>query len=346
MVGTHAAKSGPDTGPGRPVQALDVPHLRTRCFPQLLPTAASHRCFPPLLPTAASHSCFPQLLPTAASHRFRCRVCVSPAAVPVPEHQAYVPASLPSLLATAPLATYIAQVLDPIQGPRGLALIVLVTVMGAGMATWLTTVILYVVSSMVSRAAGDAMIGVLYTPICGFYAGVVGLLVGVKQAIPGELTIKDYKFNTAVLPLAYIGVLCPVQMVWGRMVNILIILYGFVVAWGWLRYFHPSGVAGLVGDPSDQFKLLSFLPEAMQKHAMMRAFSDRCDERMRAWAELAKDLRGMLAGSRGGQSDARVGSSAPVERSTSGDSTRRRERGLKSLEARLGDKDSPASDAV
>lgn len=252
------------------------------------------------------------------------------------DQQAYVPASLMSLLATAPVATYVAQVLDPIQGGQGLALIVLVTVTAAGVATWITTVIMYVVSSMVNRAAGEAMIGVLYTPICGFYAGVVGLLVGVKQAIPGELTINDYKINTAVLPLAYVGVVCLVQMVWGRMVDCLIVVYGLVAAWCWLRYFHPSGVAGLVGDPSDEFKLLSFLPESMQKHSRMRAFSDRCDERMRAWAEQAKDFRGVLMGSGGGRPDAGVGSSAPVEGLTSGDATRRRERGLKSLEARLG----------
>jgi hypothetical protein len=255
---------------------------------------------------------------------------------------AYVPASLPSLLVTAPLATYVAQVLDPIQGPRGLALIVLVTVTTAGLATWLTTVVLYVVSSMVSRTAGEAMVGVLYTPICGFYAGVVGLLVAVKQAVPGELTIKDYKLNTAALPLAYVGVLCPVQIVWGRVVNCLIMVYGLVAAWGWLRYFHPSGVAGLVGDPSDQFKLLSFLPEAVQKHARMRAFSDRCDERVKAWAERAKDLRGVLVGPREGRADVGTGSSVyTAEGLTSGDATRRRERGMKSLEERLKDLPQP-----
>ena len=246
---------------------------------------------------------------------------------------AYLPASLTSLLATAPLATYLTHVLDPIQGQRGLALIVLVTVVAAGVATWLTTVVGYVISSILSRTAGEAMIGVLYTPICGFYAGIVGLLVGLKQAMPGEVTIRDIKVNTGTLPVAYVAIISLAQIIWGRMINCLILVYGLIAAWVWLRYFHP-GVAGLVGDPSDQFALLSFLPESMQRHAGLKSLSDKCDERMQVWAAHAKDIRGVLAAIQRGRLGV-VDASAPGEAS-SDDAARRRERGMKSLEERLG----------
>lgn len=254
---------------------------------------------------------------------------------------AYLPASLSSLLATAPLATYLTHILDPIQGQRGLALIVLVTVGVAGVATWLTTIVAYVISSMLSRTAGETMVGVLYTPICGFYAGIVGLLVGLKQAMPGEVAINEVKVKTATLPLAYVAIVCLAQFIWGRTVNCLIMIYGLIVAWVWLRYFHP-GVAGLVGDPSDQFKLLSFLPENMQRHAGLNAFSDKCDERMRVWAAQAKDIRGVVAAIRRGRPD--VDTSVQAEASSQ-DMARRRERGMKSLEERLGAGSGTSGDA-
>ena len=76
----------------------------------------------------------------------------------------------------------------------------------------------------------------------------------------------------------------------------------------------------------------------------MRAFSDRCDERVKAWAERAKDLRGVLVGPRDGRADVGTGSSVyTAEGLTSGDATRRRERGMKSLEERLKDLPQPPS---
>ena len=248
--------------------------------------------------------------------------------------------SLAGLLATAPLATYLTHVLDPIQGQKGLGLIVVVAVVAAGLATWFATWLLYVVSSVLSSAAGEAMVDVLYTPICGFYAGTVALLVALMQAAPGETAVPGLgTVRTAALPLLYAVLVCAGQLVWGRMVNCLVVVCGLVAAWVWLRYFHP-GLAGLTGDPSDQFKLLSFFPDTMQRHPGMTAFSDRVDVRMRAWAAEVKDydLRGLVdavrqrrSGSGGGSGSGGSGSVVREE-----DSARRRERGMKSLEARGG----------
>lgn len=249
---------------------------------------------------------------------------------------AYLPASLPSLLATAPLSTYLTHVLDPIQGHKGLALIVLVTVGVAGLATWLTVWLTYVLASIFSTVAAEAMVNVLYTPICGFYAGTVGLLVALKQAVPGDMTVRGVTVRTSVLPVGYVGAVCLGQLVWGKMVHCLVVMYGLVAAWMWLRYLHPvSGVAGLVGDPSDQFKLLSFMPDALQRHAGMNAFSDQLDVRMRAWAAQAKDIRGVVDAVRKVGVRGREGAVA-TEGVCEEDAVRRRERGMKSLEARLG----------
>jgi hypothetical protein len=263
---------------------------------------------------------------------------------------AFIEDSFVSLLLTAPLAVHISNRLDPIQGNKGIALIILVAVATSGVATWLTVWLTYVLSSIFSSNA-ESILTMLYTPVCGFYSGVVGLLVALRQHTPGETEVYragEFKVMVATLPLSYVALVCVWEAVWGRMVNILPCMYGFYASWVWLRYLHPvldGSAAGLIGDPSDQFKLLSFFPDAMQRNPKLNALCSICDTKMKLWLAEARGMwKALIAGSlnglqgRGhGKTDrgAEQVSGSSLVGSSDEDAARRRERGMKSLEERM-----------
>lgn len=241
---------------------------------------------------------------------------------------AFVEDSLPSLICmTLPLSIYLAHVLEPIQGQKALAKIVLVTVCSSGILTFLAIWLCYVVGSIASRESADVMAStVLYAPVCGFQGAIAGLLVALKQAVPeSEVRITHaIKLKTTFVPVIYVVCVCALGLLGGQGLKYVpLTVFGWYASWIYLRYFHPMPDSGLRGDPSDQFSVLSFFPEVIQKNPTLNAICSKLHTSL-----------GPLQGYGQRQQDQST-VDLDLEINRDGNATRRRERGMKALEERI-----------
>lgn len=230
---------------------------------------------------------------------------------------------------TLPLSLYLTHVLEPIQGQKALLKIILVTVASSGMLTFVSIWLLYVLGSMTSREQADIMARtVLYAPVCGFQGAISGLLVAMKQAVPeSDVRIAQaINIKMTFVPVVYLLGVCCIAVLRGEILKYVpLTVFGWYCSWVYLRYFHPMPDSGLRGDPSDQFRLLSFFPSIIQKNAALNAMCDRSDALLMQWFQ--------DQGS--GHRQQTQGMGLDIEANQDGNATRRRERGMKALEERI-----------
>jgi len=193
------------------------------------------------------------------------------------------------ILFTLPIAVYLTQFLDPIQGQRGTIQILMATIIGSGTLTFLTLVFAYYVIAVAgagSAAVDKMVVSLLYTPVCGFHGAISGMLVAVKQAIP-ESEVKIFnrmRFKVKLLPFVFVLMLSIIAFISGQVLKYIpFALHGTYCAWFYLRYFHSMPDSGLRGDPSEQFSFASFFPARLQPAVGMIAFQCHTLFRVVAW---------------------------------------------------------------
>ena len=184
----------------------------------------------------------------------------------------------------------------------------------------------YVVGSIASRENADVMAStVLYAPVCGFQGGISGLFVALKQAVPdSEVRIAQaIKVKMTFIPLIHVLCVCFGGLLGGEGLKYVpFTVFGWYSSWVYLRYFHPMPDSGLRGDPSDQFRFLSFFPGILQKNPALNALCSKMDA----------SFSGLLHGQ---NQNTTHGMSLDIETNMDGNATRRRERGMKALEERI-----------
>lgn len=252
---------------------------------------------------------------------------------------AFLNDSIISALAYAVAVLFLVRIVEPIYGNRELIKFLAFAIVGASFCTVAVVTLLYYVYSTAETPspkadhAGDS----LFRPMGGFEAGAAALLVAVKQLIPdNEVALLGgaLKFRAKHLPGLYIAAMAGGSLVLGGAVRVLpFTLFGTYLAWAYLRFVQTRN--GVRGDLSEEFRLASFFPQPLQPLVDRAAGACTRVTGLGSAAASQQQQAGWNYGLGGG---ALPGSDA-------GDAARRRERGSKALEERLGLKKAVAASA-
>lgn len=231
------------------------------------------------------------------------------------------------LLSTAGILL-LARIVEPVWGSKEFLIFVSVVNVGSGVSTLVLIYLLYAFTRL-SEHSGD----LLYQEVSGFQAICAGCLVAVKQIMPdNEVTLLGFiRFRAKLLPALFIALAIPTSIYFGAALDIIpSVVSGTYLAWVYLRFFQRKAETAFRGDPSHEFRLATFLPEVLQPPAdQVLAICDKCIP-----------LQHATQASQAGY----VPGSNPLPGSDSAEATRRRERGARALEERLGGKKAPAAD--
>ena len=183
---------------------------------------------------------------------------------------------------------------------------------------------------MSGTKAGDKAGDVLYSPICGFQGGLAAILVGLKQSIPdNNITVFSFiNIHVRDLPSIYLVTLLLVGLVTRSTLSLFpFALYATFTAWFYLRFFAHRADSFIRGDSSPEFRFASFFPSllhpAVDEVARMCSKMTRIEEFLASDAQKAQQSNAVL-----------LGFSSPSRDSV--EASRRRERGARALEERLG----------
>jgi hypothetical protein len=162
---------------------------------------------------------------------------------------------------------FLSRIVEPLYGGREFARFLLVSLAGSGTLTFVAITLGYYIAAAGEFIPIDRAASLLYLPVCGFQGGLAALLVALKQLIPdNEVTLLNVlRLRVRQLAGLYVAGLLLASALTGTFVKLgLLALFGAYSAWLYLRFFQPKGDAGLRGDPSEEFSLASFFPEAVQ----------------------------------------------------------------------------------
>jgi membrane associated rhomboid family serine protease len=165
--------------------------------------------------------------------------------------------------------------------------------------------------------------GYLYSPISGFHGVLAGFLVAVKQINPEQEIPFPFKLRAKWSPSLFVTFATISSLFTTEPIQYLaFIVFGTYGAWMYLRYFQRSPEAGLKGDSSAEFAFATFFPAPVQP--FINPISAICEK--------------IFCRQRGSISDEGPGDEPgkPLPGSDAVEASRRRERGARALEERLG----------
>ncbi|KAK9797058.1 hypothetical protein WJX73_010621 [Symbiochloris irregularis] len=213
----------------------------------------------------------------------------------------------------------LARIIEPVWGSKEFLVFICVVNAGAGMATLALLYVLYALNHS-SEHSGD----LLYKEVAGFQGVCAGCLVAVKQIMPdNEVLILGFiRFRAKLLPAIFLTLAVPVTIALHHTLDTVpFLIMGTYIAWIYLRFFQRKSETHLRGDPSNEFRFATFLPEALQPPVdQFLSLFDRCLP-----SRTGSD----------GQDALLQPHSAPLPGSDAADASRRRERGARALEDRL-----------
>lgn len=162
----------------------------------------------------------------------------------------------------------------------------------------------------------------LYAPISGFHGVLAGFLVAVKQISP-EQEIPALKLRAKWSPSLFVIFSIVSSFLSAEPIQFVpFIVFGTYGAWIYLRYFQRKPEAGLKGDSSAEFSFATFFPSPVQP--FVDTIAKICERIF---------CRQRIQTSNEGPS---VELGKPLPGSDSFEASRRRERGARALEERLG----------
>lgn len=228
------------------------------------------------------------------------------------------------VVAEAIAILFLARAVEPMYGSKEFLKFLFIVDFSTCLATFACAYVAFAVSvGTQSERAGQ----VLYSEFSGFHGVVAGLLVAVKQVLP------DHEFklfgvislSSKWLPTLFVLIGSGVALAVKAWNYVPFLLFGFYSAWVYLRFFQQQPETNLRGDPSEDFKFSAFFPGFL--HPVIDQIA----------TILGVITRLQHAPGAEGRSSALKGVPASVG-SDSADANRRRERGAKALEERLGQK--------
>lgn len=264
------------------------------------------------------------VLQLAIGDAFRGQLSLVPARV-IPKFWMLVTGGLVELhiaqvLLDIPLLLLIGNVIEPLWGwIELLKFLVVVNAASFGMLT-ATYILLYFGSRSFTTAS------LLYTQLGGFSVSIAGLLVGMKQALPDEevslLHSSAPRIRYKSLPPLYLGASFLATAIASDGSIFLMALFGTLSGWFYIRYYQVRPESGVLGDSSEDFRLITLVPEVVQP----------------SLSHLAERASGFLPGSRSrdqGGGDAAGLELGGLSENISDEAQRRRAKGAKSVEDRI-----------
>lgn len=212
----------------------------------------------------------------------------------------------------------LSKVIEPNWGSKEYIKYLALVNVGSGVGTF---VLVYIAYALDRNNEGN----LLYAEISGFQGILAGLLVALKQVIPEtEVTLLQLlKLRAKHLAGIFVVVSLVASIILGCVMKLLPpVVLGALTGWLYLRYLQVKGDGALKGDPSDEFRFATFFPEIAQPtiDKLVTAFSGRFNRTP------VDSVQSFIVG----------GTALPG--SDTADAVRRRERGAKALEERLGSK--------
>lgn len=223
---------------------------------------------------------------------------------------------------------YLSKLIEPHYGTREYSRLILFSAVGAGICTFVTIAIVYYVIIVVEkRGTGDHISQAgkqLYIPVSGFHACIGALLVAVKHVVPdNEVTLFSgaVSFKAKQLPVIYVLTTTLFSLPFHAGLRVgCFVFFGTYSGWLYLRYFRDGG-----GDYSEEFRFASFFPQPLQPAVESLAQTSSKLTRLGAHSQNDRDAE---------QGFQLTSSLLPLASDSA--ASRRRERGTKVLEQRLG----------
>jgi membrane associated rhomboid family serine protease len=204
--------------------------------------------------------------------------------------------------------------LEPFWGSREFLKFIIFVNLFTCLSTFVLAVFLYVITRQG---------GYLYAHISGFHGILAGFLVAVKQINP-EQEVPFLKLRAKWSPSLFVAIALLSSLFSSSPIQFVpFIVFGTYGAWMYLRYFQRKPEAGLKGDSSAEFAFASFFPGPLQSFIN----------------PISTVLEKLCCGQRSQLTPNDVSSVAPgkpLPGSDSVEASRRRERGARALEERLG----------
>ncbi|GAX76137.1 hypothetical protein CEUSTIGMA_g3580.t1 [Chlamydomonas eustigma] len=219
----------------------------------------------------------------------------------------------------------LARLVEPVYGSKEFLKFIFIVDLATCLSVFMSVYITYAATKY-----GD----LLYIKFHGFHGIAAGLLVAVKQVMQDqEMTLfGSFKFSIRYLPTVVILISTAVAIALQDAYSIPFMYFGSYSAWLYLRFFQYQQDSEVQGDASDAFKFSGcfppFLAVVIDPIAAVFGFIFRLKHAppsAEAQSQLLKPGTSMLG-------------------SDASDANRRRERGAKALEERLGMKMQPKED--
>ncbi|PSC67919.1 transmembrane 115 [Micractinium conductrix] len=242
---------------------------------------------------------------------------------------AFLQDSFFTAVAYAALLLFLTRIVEPIHGTRELIKFLVFTVVLTSFFTVALVTVIYYVTTTKGKSGADHAGDMLFRPMGGFEAAMAALMVGVKQLIPdNEVALLGgaLKFRAKHLPGIYGVAMVAGSLLLGCALRVISFTFcGTYLAWAYLRFVQARN--GVRGDLSDEFRLASFFPGVLQQPVDRAAGA--CT-RLTGLGKAAGSAQHQVAWNYG------MAGGATLLGSDAGDAARRRERGAKALEERLG----------
>uniref|UniRef100_A0A0C9S8M2 TSA: Wollemia nobilis Ref_Wollemi_Transcript_4188_1262 transcribed RNA sequence n=1 Tax=Wollemia nobilis TaxID=56998 RepID=A0A0C9S8M2_9CONI len=210
-----------------------------------------------------------------------------------------------------------AKLLQPIWGPREFLKFIAVVNFFASIGTFMTPISLFYITGRENF---------LYMPLSGFHGVLAGFLVGVKQVMPDQevAAFGAYKIRAKWLSSLLVLLSIIVSFLTTESMPYLpFVIFGTYGSWLYLRYFQRNLETHLKGHLTDDFAFSTFFPDFMRP--LVDAFAAICQKIFCGNAPVANEVE---------DNNAIGGTPLPV--SDPIEASRRRERGARALDERLG----------
>mmetsp|Transcript_17123 Transcript_17123/g.51251 ORF Transcript_17123/g.51251 Transcript_17123/m.51251 type:complete len:342 (+) Transcript_17123:220-1245(+) len=223
-----------------------------------------------------------------------------------------------TLVASVLALLLMSRVIEPVYGSKAYLKFLGIVLSFSGLSAFVSVYIAYALDRNESS-------NLLFQEICGFHGVLAGLLVAVKHIAPDtELTLLQVaKLRAKHLAGLYIVAQAIMSLILGRVIATMpFVLGGAYSAWFYLRFLQPNASDPTQqGDSSADFSFASFYPAPVQPVV---------DRVAGVFAGIFKLDRPAAPAASGGAPAAQ----APAAKSA--EASRRRERGQRALEERLG----------
>ncbi|KAK9845713.1 hypothetical protein WJX81_000351 [Elliptochloris bilobata] len=241
----------------------------------------------------------------------------------------FLETSLLKLLLGAFGILMLAKVLEPVWGSKEFLKFVLLVDMAVGVSTLSLLYLLYV-------CGVDPKGKLLYAELGGSEGIIAGCLVAVKQLMPeNEVTLLGFiRFRAKLLPSLFVVLAVVAGTFLGSALSTVpFVCFGTCLSWIYLRFLQPNSELNLRGDIlNDDFRFATFFPEIM--HPIIDKLTGAVGKYM-CFPKASTDTSESLASI----------ATAQLPESEKSDAARRRERGARALEERLGAKKAAAMPA-